>query len=82
MDIPIVGTRTRKRERNICRCKFQPPVSEVPSPAHQLRGVLSQRLLRRGTGIRRALTRQPRINDIGQVVMALHGHGIMLGRRP
>lgn len=72
----------KKRESDICRSKFQPLVQEVPSPAHQLRGVLSQRLPRSGTEVRRALTREPRISDIGQVVMALHEHGIILGGHP
>ena len=61
---------------------FQPLVQGVPGPAHLLGGVLSQGPPRRGTGVRKAMTGQPRVNDIGQVVMALHGCVIRLGRHP
>lgn len=54
--------------------KFQPSVGEMPDPAHQLRGVLSQRPLKRKTEVRKALNGQPRIDDIVQVVVGLHSH--------
>lgn len=54
--------------------KFQPSFEEMPDPAHQLRGVLSQRPLKRKTEVRKALNGQSRIDDIGQVVMGLHSH--------
>lgn len=57
--------------------KFQPLFQELSGPAHLLRGVLSQRPSSRRRGVRKALTGlTARVNDIGQVAMALHGNGI------
>ena len=49
--------------------KLQLLVQEMPGLACQLRDVLSQRTQRRGTGVRKTLTGQPKINDRNHVVM-------------
>lgn len=72
MSILIVGLRTKKgRGTSTDMSKLQLLVQEMPGTAQQLRGVLSQKPPRRGTGIGKALTGQPKINDRGQVIKVL-----------
>lgn len=54
--------------------------SRGAQPCSSHGGVLSQGPPRRGTGVRKAMAGQPSVSDIGQVVMALHGCGIRVGR--
>ena len=67
-----MGLRTKKgRGTSTDVNKLQLLVQEMPGPDHQLTGVLSQRPPRRGTGMGKALTGQPKINDRGHVIMVL-----------
>lgn len=72
MSILIVGLRTKKgRGTSTDVSKLQLLVQEMPGTAQQLRGVLSRRPPRRGAGIGKAPTGQPKVNDRGQVIMVL-----------